>query len=103
MPPTQSSLKKQNGEYEPNTLHKWFFWFSPHVTYPDGIALVNNSVTNFSSFGIFNVQCLYTCVKFFLLFSLLELYLLEYSLFVLVKKLIHAIYVRIVFSVLKRA
>ncbi len=38
MPPTQSSLKKQNGDYQPNTLHKWIFWFSPHVTYPDGIA-----------------------------------------------------------------
>jgi hypothetical protein len=38
LPPTQSSLKKQNGEYQPNTLHKWFFWFSPHVTCPDGIA-----------------------------------------------------------------
>jgi hypothetical protein len=38
LPTTQSSLKKQNGEYKPNTLHKWNFWFSSQVTYPDGIA-----------------------------------------------------------------
>ncbi len=35
---TQSSVKKQNGKYLPNTLHKWFFWFIPQVIYPDGIA-----------------------------------------------------------------
>ncbi len=29
--------KKQNGEYQPNTLHKQFFWFIPQVTCPDGI------------------------------------------------------------------
>jgi hypothetical protein len=26
---------QQNGEYQPNTLHKWIFWFSPQVTYLD--------------------------------------------------------------------
>jgi hypothetical protein len=36
--PTQSSLKKQNGEYQPNTLYKQIFWLSSQVIYPDGIA-----------------------------------------------------------------
>jgi hypothetical protein len=38
LPHTQSAGKKQNGEYQPNTLHKRFFWFSPQVTHPDGFA-----------------------------------------------------------------
>jgi hypothetical protein len=38
LPHTQSSVKKPNGEYLPNTLHKWVFWLIPHVTYPDGMA-----------------------------------------------------------------
>jgi hypothetical protein len=27
-------VKTQNGEYQPNTLQKSTFWFSPQVTYP---------------------------------------------------------------------
>jgi hypothetical protein len=36
LPMTQSSLKNQKGEYQPNTFD--FLVQSPPVTYPDGIA-----------------------------------------------------------------
>ncbi len=53
MPPTQSSLKKQNGKYQPNTLHKWFFGSVLMSPIQMGSLSVNNSVTNFSRLGTF--------------------------------------------------
>jgi hypothetical protein len=51
---TQSSLKKQNGKYQLNTLQKSTFWFSPQFTYPYGIAQCKKLAMDISRLGTLN-------------------------------------------------
>jgi hypothetical protein len=60
---TQSSLKKQNGEYLSNTLHKWIFASVPKSPTQMGSLSVYNSVTNISRLGTFKQKYLFFPAK----------------------------------------
>jgi hypothetical protein len=58
LPPTQSSLKKQNGEFSLTLYTNGFFASVLMSPIQMGSLSVNNSVTNFSRLGTFNLSFL---------------------------------------------